>query len=164
MLRVACTLLYFPPSHARCPCSFRLGVSRDDRHSRLAPSAASDTTRVERWRIAQQATGIHWRYMFAFYDCYFKQHFTVSDSYQLNYCKTPNIPHPQTPHNPVATMPTPIDRAMNSRVCSPHMSRVTLKLTRLPELLPWLCRYRHSSGSMVNLGPRYVPATARPQG
>lgn len=42
-------VLYFPPSHARCPCSF--GASRDDLHPRTGCLPPLTRSGEERWRI-----------------------------------------------------------------------------------------------------------------
>jgi len=140
----------------------RLGVSRDDRHSRLAPSAASE------WRggalHTQQATGIHLRYMFAYYDCCFIYH--LSSHNQLRSTTRNN----KTPQPPSQDFPQPNRHHAHSHRSRDELSRMSTKNIKsniqtdtFPELLPRLRRHRHSSGSMVNLGSRYVPATARPQ-
>lgn len=57
-------------------------------------------------------------------------------------------------------MPTPLDRALNSKV-SPYHRHPNTRLTELnafAEPLSRLCRPRDRSDRVVNLGQRYVPS------
>lgn len=116
-------VLYFPPSHARCPCSF--GASRDDLHPRtgcLPPLARSGEV-AHHNRQPESIQHIH----ICLVDTIatFEKHFSIPQLIQIELLQPAKYHHRhlQNPHNLIATMPTPIDRALNSRVCSPEISK-----------------------------------------
>ena len=116
-------VLYFTSSHARCPCSF--GASRDDLHPRtgcLPPLTRSGEV-AHHNRQPESIQGIHICLLDTI--ATFEKHFAILQSIQIEPPQTTKYQqrHLQNPHNLIATMPTPIDRALNSRVCSPEISR-----------------------------------------